>query len=146
MRQREGMVHGCAQQLGSLSDTTTRQLESGDGNHARIGRGGPSESPKIHEATLACGPSGAVLKGSEIDLTTAVMRRQAGENIVVCGDDIDANRHLAQTIEASVGPYRQERFHRKPGPLALPHFQQADKPPYGHSFYETSQRKARKQP
>jgi len=111
-----------------------------------LAAGVASEPPRIHEATLASGPSGAVLKGPEIDFPTAVARRQVGENIVVCGNDRTANQNVARSIEASVGPYRQERFHRKPGPLALPHFQQWTKPPYGHSFYETGKRKARKQP
>jgi len=48
--------------------------------------------PTIHEATLAPGPSGAVLKGAEIDLATAVARRQAGLDIVVCGDDRKARK------------------------------------------------------
>jgi hypothetical protein len=107
---------------------------------------GPPEPPKIHEATLASGSSGAVLKGAEIDFTTAVARRRAGLDIVVCGVAIVANRMLAQAIEAAVGPYQQQRFHRKAGPLALPHFQQRQPPPQGHSFYESSKRKARKQP
>ena len=43
------------------------------------------EPPRIHEATLAPGPSGAVIKGAEIDLATAVARRREGKDIVVCG-------------------------------------------------------------
>src|SRR5258707_166687 len=100
--------------------------------------------PTIHKATLASGLSGAVLKGAEIDFASAVARRRAEEDIVVCGIDIMANRRLAQAIEAAVGPYEQQRFHRKPGPLALPHFQQRQPPPQGHAFYETNKRKARK--
>lgn len=109
----------------------------------------PSEPPKIHEATLASGPSGAVLKGAEIDFTTAVARRQAGENIVVCGNDLKANRALARAIEATVGPIGRPQIpHTKTaGPAALPHFQQRSAFPEGHSFYETGnpRRKARKQ-
>jgi hypothetical protein len=103
--------------------------------------------PRIHEATLASGPSGAVLKGAEIDLATAIARRQAGLDIVVCGDEIRANERLARQIEAAVGPYEQEVPHRRAGPNALPHFQPDPRPPAGHSFYETGnpQRKARKQ-
>src|SRR5262245_61614659 len=104
----------------------------------------PPEPPKIHEATLASGPSGAVLKGAEIDLLTAIARRQAGLNVVVCGDDHRANRHVAQVVEAAVGPYVLQRFHPTAGPAAMPHYQQKQPPPEGHCFYETAQRKARK--
>jgi len=40
-------------------------------------------SPTIHEAELASGPSGAVIRGAEIDFDTAVARRQAGSDVVV---------------------------------------------------------------
>jgi hypothetical protein len=103
--------------------------------------------PTIHEAELAPGPSGGVLRGSPIDLATAIARRQAGENIVVCGNDLDANRTLAQQIEAAVGPYRRGVPHTfQAGPNALPHFQQVDSNHTGHSFYETTRRRARKKP
>jgi len=106
--------------------------------------------PKIHEATLAGGLSGAVLKGTEIDFATAVARRRAGENIVVCGDNLKANRALARAIEAAVGPATtpQKPHYQKAGPAALPHFQQVDPAHPGHSFYETDnpRRKARKNP
>jgi hypothetical protein len=110
----------------------------------------PAEPPKIHEAGLASGPSGAVIKGSEIDLTTAIARRLAGSDVVVCGDDVNANRKLAYAIEAAVGPpTRPQMPHKRTaGPAALPHFQQQRQPPTGHTFYETDnpQRKARKNP
>jgi hypothetical protein len=103
--------------------------------------------PTIHEADLGSGPSGAVLRGPEIDLATAIARRQAGENVVVCGPDLDANREMAQQIEAGVGPYARGTPHiRTAGPLALPHFQQTDKTRLGHTFYETTQRRSRKRP
>ncbi len=103
--------------------------------------------PRIHEATLASGPSGTVFKGAEIDLGAAVARRRAGLDIVVCGDNLRANERLARQIEAAVGPYEQQPPHRRAGPHALPHFQPARRPPGGHSFYETDnpRRKARKQ-
>jgi hypothetical protein len=108
------------------------------------------EPPKIHEATLASGPSGAVIKGAELDLAAAVTRRQAGLNIVVCGDNVNANRSLARTIESAVGPPSkpQTPHKRTAGPAALPHFQQQKRSHAGHSFYETDnlQRKARKNP
>jgi hypothetical protein len=109
----------------------------------------PPESgpPRIHEAELASGPSGVVFRGTEIDIAAAVARRQAGENIVVCGGDTAANRRLAQTVESAVGPYLRQDPHWKAGPNSLPRYQQKEPPPDGHSFYETSHtRKARKHP
>jgi hypothetical protein len=102
--------------------------------------------PTIHEATLASGPSGAVLKGAEIDFAAAIERRRAGLDIVVCGDDINANARLAKQIEVSVGPYKQQAAHDRAGPHSLPHFQQVSRTPAGHSFYEATSpgRKARK--
>jgi hypothetical protein len=110
---------------------------------------GPSSppAPTIHEAELAPGPSGAVWYGTEIDLPTAVARRQAGLDVVVRGEDGDANRRLAYRIEASVGPpTRPQPPEPKAGPLALPHFHQQSRKPKGHLFYETEHRKARKRP
>ncbi len=101
--------------------------------------------PTIHEAERDSGPSGAVLYGAELDLPAAVARRQGGLDVVVRGDDTDANRRLAQAIEAAVGsiPIRQTP-HRRAGPLALPHCQQDAPPPEGHTFYETEHRRARR--
>src|SRR5207249_8501382 len=77
--------------------------------------------PTIHEATLASGPSGAVLKGPEIDLTSAITHRKAGLDIVVCGDDPKSNKNLARQIEAAVGPYERQRPHdQAAGPNSLP--------------------------
>src|SRR5262249_22864543 len=106
--------------------------------------GATPPAPRIHEATLASGASGAVLRGAEMDEAAAVARRQAGLEVVVCGDDLDANREAARAIEAAVGTYEQQRFHRRAGPLALPHFQQRKQPPDGHTFYETEKRNSRK--
>jgi hypothetical protein len=102
--------------------------------------------PTIPEATLASGPSGAVLKGAEIDLATAIARRKAGLDVVVCGDSLKANRSLARKIETAVGLAQRSRPHDRAGPHALPHFQPEPRPPEGHTFYETDnpQRKARK--
>ena len=103
--------------------------------------------PTIHEADLESGPSGAVLRGPEIDVQTAIARRHGGGNVVVCGPDLDDNRALAQQIEAAVGPYVRGVPHvRSAGPHALPHFQQADQTQPGHTFYETPQRRSRKRP
>jgi len=63
---------------------------------------------------------------------------------VVRGDDVDANRSLAQRIEAAVGPYLRSDPHKRAGPLVLPHYQPYPRPPDGHTFYETAHRKARK--
>ncbi len=108
----------------------------------------PSGPPRIYEATLQPGPTGFVLRGAEIDLEQAIMRRKAGENVVVCGEYIKANMRLAREIEAAVGSYKQEPPHKASGPHALPHFQPDRRPPEGHTFYETNnpQRKSRKQP
>ena len=83
--------------------------------------------------------------GAEIDFATAVVRRQTNEDVVVRGDDLGANRALAQAIEAAAGPYMRGPPHKhSAGPLASPHFQQVTPPPDGHTFYETDRRKARK--
>jgi hypothetical protein len=100
----------------------------------------PPEPPPatIHEAELGSGATGAVIRGAEIDFETAVARRRRGENVVVCGDDIDANRRLAQQIESAVGPCTRSAPHRRyAGPRALPHFQPRDPDREGHTFYET---------
>ena len=107
----------------------------------------PAPAPTIHEAELAPGPSGAVLFGPALDFDSAVRRRQAGQDVVVRGNDTDANRRLASRIEAAVGPpTRPQAPERQAGPLALPHFHQQSRNPVGHLFYETEKRKARKRP
>jgi hypothetical protein len=88
-----------------------------------------------------------VFWGAEIDFVAAVARRQLELDIVVRGTDHEANKRLARDIEAAVGPYMRGPPHvGTAGPQALPHFQQAQPPPKGHSFYETARRKARKKP
>ena len=42
-----------------------------------------SVPPRIYEAELAPGLSGVVWWGQEIDRNAAILRRQAGENVVV---------------------------------------------------------------
>src|SRR5438128_2445817 len=107
----------------------------------------PPPPPTIHEAELESGPSGRVRRAGAIDLAAAVARRQAGLNVVVCGDNAGANRRLAGQIEAAVGScYRAEPHVRFAGPYALPHYQQTRRAPVGpagHTFYETERRKAR---
>jgi len=107
----------------------------------------PAPPPTIHEAEREGGPSGAVLRGGEIDLATAIARRRSGLDPVVCSGDLKANRALAASIESVVGPCQRGMPHtRHAGPLALPHFQQVTPPPEGHTFYETENRKAKKKP
>src|SRR5262245_14281598 len=96
--------------------------------------------PRIYEAERAPGPSGVVLRSSEIELAQAVARRQAGLDVVVCGSDVDANRELAKVIEAAVGPWQRDDPHSTAGPHALPHFHQESREPAGHLFYETGSR------
>jgi hypothetical protein len=103
----------------------------------------PAPLTTIHEAELASGPSGAVIRGTAIDFGTAVARRQAGKDVVVCGDDLKANRRQAEQIEAAVGPWVRSAPHKQAaGPSALPHFQQQDENHEGHTFYETPNRRA----
>src|SRR5438477_12238115 len=87
------------------------------------------EPPRIYEATLASGPSGTVFRVAEVDRDTAVARRLAGKDVVVCGNDLKANRRLALEIERTVGPCdRHEPHDAVAGPGALPHFQQKAQP------------------
>jgi hypothetical protein len=102
-----------------------------------------SPPPEIREATRATDGSGGVIKGALLTQAQAEARRQAGLDIVVCGQDAVANRLLAADIESAAGPWK----HHLPnlaatGPRALPHFQQRNRPPAGHSFYETASHKA----
>jgi hypothetical protein len=105
-------------------------------------------APTIHEAELESGPSGRVLRGTEIDSDGAVARRRAGLNVVVCGDDTPANQRQAGRIEATVGPcVRADPHIRHAGRFALPHYEQTRRTPpgaTGHTFYETARRKARR--
>jgi hypothetical protein len=123
--------------------------ESSAGEPQRI-ESTSAERPKatIHEAELESGPAGRVLRGSEIGFDTAVARRRAGRNVVVCGDDRGANQRTAGRIEAACGPcVRADPHIRHAGPFALPHYQQTRRSPpgpAGHTFYETEKRKARR--
>jgi hypothetical protein len=101
-------------------------------------------APTIHEAEPASGPSGAVEYGPEIDLAAAVARRRAGKDVVIRGKDLRSNRSLARAIESAVGPCVRAEPHEDAGPQALPHFQPDPRPPLGHTFYETPNRKARR--
>ncbi len=100
--------------------------------------------PTIHEAELESGATGRVLCGAEIDFAAAVTRRRAGQDVVVCGSDVNANRRQAYAIEMAVGGCKRGEPHDLAGPFALPHYQPDPRPPEGHTFYETARRKARK--
>jgi hypothetical protein len=100
---------------------------------------------RIHDASL--GSEGRVIKGAEITEIQAVSARRAGQHVVVCGPDKMINAGVAQRIEGRVGPYQRGAPHvRTAGRFALPHFQQVNPPPDGHTFYETEHRKAAKNP
>jgi hypothetical protein len=65
----------------------------------------PSATPAVCEATRATDASGGVIKGAVLTQAQAEARRQAGQDIVVCGEDAVANRLLAADIEAAAGPW-----------------------------------------
>ena len=83
-----------------------------NGQSSAVGRCRVLRLVSADQATLASGPSGAVLKGAEIDLATAIARRLAGLDIVVCGDNVKANRRVAETIENAVGPSEKQKPRR----------------------------------
>lgn len=101
----------------------------------------PPKPPQIYEATR--GPNGAVVKGSEITQAQAEAMRRAGQDVVVCGPDLAANRRLAGQIELNAnGTAKRGPPHANAGAHALPHYQPDPRPPDGHTFYETPNRKA----
>jgi hypothetical protein len=108
----------------------------------------PPPPPTVREAFLGSGGAGFVDFGAEIDFAAAVARRQAGEDVVVRGEDMNENRRLAERIEAAVGPCQRGVPHiRSAGAHALPHYQQTRRTPrgpLGYTFYETPHRKARR--
>ena len=93
----------------------------------------------IHEATRI---PGGVRKDNLLTLAQAAARRQTGLDIVVCGENTYANCNQAYAIESAVGPCYHDGPHDAGGLYALPHWQQRNPPPRGHSFYETHVRKA----
>ncbi len=103
--------------------------------------------PRIFEATAILGPPGTVFKLAEIDEARAVARRRSGLDVVVCGPNVRENHDLARKIESAVGPCIRHKPHSNLGSGALPHFQPVDRPPEGHTFYESGKKfKARKSP
>ena len=102
----------------------------------------PAQPPEIFAATRVA--SGAVVKGAKITQAQAEAIRKAGGDIVVCGTSLTANRQLAGQIERNAnGSAKRCRPHKNAGPRALPHYQTDPRPPAGHTFYETPNRKAR---
>src|SRR2546423_4030241 len=100
-----------------------------------------SPSPLIYEASL--GANGSVIKGQLLTQTLAEARRRTGKDVVVCGGNLSANRRLAGTIERNAnGTAKRCPPHPNAGPRALPHYQPDPRPPAGHTFYETPNRKA----
>ena len=98
---------------------------------------------RIHAAILEPGASGTVIIGRELDLETAIAARKLGNDVIVCGEQLATNRNLAKQIESRVGPYIRHPPHLTSGSRALPHFQQLNPPPIGHTFYESDERKGR---
>src|SRR5208282_409867 len=100
-----------------------------------------TSQPQILEASL--GTNGSVVKGPAITQAQAEVRRKAGQDVVVCGSDLASNRGLAQAIERSAnGSVKRCPPHASSGSSALPHYQPDPRPPAGHTFYETPNRKA----
>jgi hypothetical protein len=101
----------------------------------------PPQPPQVYEASLGAG--GAVRKGLLLTTTQAEARRRAGQDVVVCGPTLSANRSLAGAIERNAnGNARRCPPHARAGLRALPHYQPDPRPPAGHTFYETPHRQA----
>jgi|GEM_PF-1664169 len=100
--------------------------------------------PTIYAAVL--GDGGRVHRvGNPLTEVQAVAERQLGKNVVVCGDDLSANRNLAKKVELQAsGSYEVHQPHPNAGPYALPHCQPTSRPPDGHTFYETKNLKSAK--
>ncbi|MBI3462791.1 MAG: hypothetical protein HY000_06990 [Planctomycetes bacterium] len=98
---------------------------------------------RIYKPTLGTG--GDVIRGVKITEAEAVLERQAGREVVVCGDKLMDNRDVAERIERTANVNCKPcPVHFAAGPGALPHFQPDPRPPDGHCFYETVNRKAKK--
>src|SRR5438132_13607039 len=90
--------------------------------------------PEVYEASRAKGGSDAVNRGAKLTRADAVARRQAGQDIVVCGPDTHENDRVAGEIEEAATPARKPRpIYHGPhgGALSLPHWQQKLPPPAG---------------
>jgi hypothetical protein len=86
----------------------------------------PASQSKVFAASLDAGKTGVVYRlPQELTIAKAVIERQAGRDIVVCGPDLQSNRQTAQQIEESVGRWVRGLPHASAGPAALPHYQPA---------------------
>jgi len=102
----------------------------------------PPITPQVYEATL--GANGSVIKGQPITQLQAEAKRRVGQDVVVCGLNLTANRSLAGAIERNAnGAAKRCPPHTNAGKLVLPHYQPDPRPPAGHTFYETPNRKAK---
>jgi hypothetical protein len=87
--------------------------------------------------------NGAVKKGKLISQAQAEVRRKAGYDVVVRGGELKENRRTAFLVETNAnGAAKRCPPHPNAGPQSLPHFQPDPRPPEGHTFYETPNRKA----
>jgi len=105
-----------------------------------------STTSRIFRVVSLASTTGQVIRDThEIDETTAVAIRQAEGDVVVCGDDISNNRQIAEAIERMAHSHcKAEKPHVNRGSNALPHYQPLTRPPWGHTFFETGKRKAKK--
>jgi hypothetical protein len=102
----------------------------------------PPQTPQVYEAKL--GANGAVVRGMALTQTQAEAKRKAGDDVVVCGPNLSANRRLAGAIEKNAnGSSKRCPPHQNAGPLALPHYQPDPRPPQGNTFYETPNRRSK---
>ena len=64
----------------------------------------PTSPPQIFEATF--GANGSIVKRQAITQMQAEGLRKSGKDVVVCGQDLSANRSLARTIEVNANGTR----------------------------------------
>src|SRR5438067_10949714 len=94
----------------------------------------PPPQPQVYEATF--GANGSVVRGQPMTQAQAEAIRRAGQDVVVCGPNLSANRRLAGAIERNAnGNAKRCPPHLNAGPLALPHYQPDPRPPAAHTFY-----------
>jgi hypothetical protein len=98
----------------------------------------------IYEAERGSGPDGVVERGTTpIDEVEAVLRLQAGNDIVVCSSERRANRNKARELtQMAFGDFEEDQPHS--GRMALPHFHPASRTPNAHAFFEALPRHARR--
>ena len=79
------------------------------------------------------------IRGAILTLAEAIRLRQAGRDVVVCGEQGILNALLAQTIEsrATNRCHKYHAAHVKHGSQALPHYQHRTRKNSGHMFYES---------